>query len=98
MNSLSVVVFGDGTNNVSGLLPSLLLQASHSVSQAEFIRHVGIALEARLHRLNPYQRKSIPDFKDVHDLATIYQERKGVCHPAISSALLCVTQLLQIFR
>ncbi|PKX88468.1 type I polyketide synthase [Aspergillus novofumigatus IBT 16806] len=95
---LNLVVLGDQTNNVSPLLKKLLLSAPHSVAQSEFIRDASAALRAQSDRLRPFQREHLPGFKSIHDLARIYEKSNGVCHPSISSALLCVTQLLQIFR
>jgi hypothetical protein len=95
---LNLVVLGDQTNNVSALLKKLLLSAPHSVAQSEFIRDASAALRAQSDRLRPFQREHLPGFKSIHDLARIYEKSNGVCHPSISSALLCVTQLLQIFR
>ncbi|KAH8690471.1 beta-ketoacyl synthase [Talaromyces proteolyticus] len=95
---LNVVLLGDQTSNVSSLLRKLLLDAPHSVSQSEFIRDASAALKGAYDRLRPFQREKLPLFKNVHELAKIYQEGNGECHPSIASALLCVTQLLQIFR
>jgi iron transport multicopper oxidase len=95
---LNLVVLGDQTNNVSALLKKLLLSAPCSVTQSEFIRDASAALRAQSDRLRPFQREHLPGFKSIHDLARIYEKSKGVCHPSISSALLCITQLLQIFR
>ncbi|GFF67491.1 conidial yellow pigment biosynthesis polyketide synthase [Aspergillus lentulus] len=95
---LNLVVLGDQTNNVSALLKKLLLSAPYSVAQSEFIRDASEALRAQSERLRPFQREHLPGFQSIHDLARIYEKSKGVCHPSISSALVCVTQLLQIFR
>jgi iron transport multicopper oxidase len=97
-DQLDFVVLGDQTSNVSTLLKRLLLGAPHSVAQSEFLRDVSVALRAQSDRLRPFQREHLPPFKDIHELARIYQDTNGVCHPSISSALLCVTQLLQIIR
>jgi hypothetical protein len=95
---LNLVVLGDQTSNVSTLLKKLLLEVPQSATQTEFIRDASAALRAQSHRLRPFQREHLQSFKSIHDLARIYQESNGICHPSISSALLCVTQLLQIFR
>ncbi|KAL2846353.1 melanin synthase [Aspergillus pseudoustus] len=98
VDRLNLVLLGDQTSNVSALLKKLLLTAPHSVAQTEFIRDASAALRAQSDRLRPFQRVHLPSFTNIHDLARIYHESHGVCHPSISSALLCVTQLLQIFR
>ncbi|KAL3448058.1 melanin synthase [Aspergillus insuetus] len=98
VDRLNLVVLGDQTSNVSALLKRLLLAAPHSVAQTEFIRDASAALRAQSDRLRPFQRAHLPSFKNIHDLARIYHESHGACHPSISSVLLCVTQLLQIFR
>ncbi|KAL2802404.1 melanin synthase [Aspergillus granulosus] len=98
VDRLNLVILGDQTSNVSTLLKRLLLAAPHSVAQTEFIRDASAALRAQSDRLRPFQRVHLPSFKNIHDLAGIYHESHGVCHPSISSTLLCVTQLLQIFR
>lgn len=95
---LNLVLLGDQTSNISGLLRKLLLDAPHSASQSEFIRDAGAALKGAYDRLRPFQREKLTLFKNVHDLSKIYQEGNGECHPSIASALLCVTQLLQIIR
>ncbi|KAL2867847.1 type I polyketide synthase [Aspergillus lucknowensis] len=98
VDRLNLVVLGDQTSNVSALLKILLLGAPQSVAQTEFLRDASAALRAQSDRLRPFQREHLPAFKNIHDLARLYHESSGVCHPSISSALLCVTQLLQIFR
>jgi iron transport multicopper oxidase len=98
VDRLNLVVLGDQTSNVSALLKRLLLAAPHSVAQTEFIRDASAALRAQSDRLRPFQRAHLPSFKNIHDLARIYHETHGACHPSISSVLLCVAQLLQIFR
>ncbi|KAL4865957.1 hypothetical protein BDV12DRAFT_199617 [Aspergillus spectabilis] len=95
---LNLIVLGDQTSNVSALLKKLLLEVPQSVAQTEFIRDSSAALRAQSDRLRPFQREHLPGFKNIHDVARIYHESNGICHPSISSALLCVTQLLQIFR
>lgn len=97
-DQLNLVVVGDQTSNVSALLKRLLLGAPHSVAQSDFLRDASAALRAQSDRLRPFQREHLPHFKDIHELARIYQDTNGVCHPSISSALLCVTQLLQVIR
>lgn len=96
-DALSIVIFGDGTSNISALLQKLLLLAPHSVSQGEFIRRAGEVLRAQAHLLY-LERQSLPPFTSIHDLASNYRENNGICHPAISSVLLCVVQLLQVFQ
>lgn len=98
MDSLNVVIFGDGTSNISTLLHKLMLRVSQSASQSEFIQNAGAALTTQAQLLHPGQRQSLPPFRNIHDLVRIYQESNGVCHPAIGSALLCITQLLQVFQ
>ncbi|KAF7596627.1 hypothetical protein BBP40_000549 [Aspergillus hancockii] len=95
---LNLVVFGDQTNNASSLVKQLLLEAPQSVAQTEFLRGASAVLRTPVCRLHTVQRKGLPPCKNVHELARLYEDTDGVCHPAISSALLCVTQLLQIFR
>lgn len=98
MDSMSLVIFGDGTSDISALLQKLLLLVPHSASQSEFIRHTGIALRAQVQLICPGQRQSLPPFTSIHDLLRIYQESNGICHPAISSVLICIAQLLQVFK
>ncbi|OKP10856.1 Conidial yellow pigment biosynthesis polyketide synthase [Penicillium subrubescens] len=97
-DQLTLVVVGDQTSNVSALIKRLLLGAPHSVAQSSFVRDASAALRAQSDRLRPFQREHLPYFKDIHELARIYYDTNGVCHPSISSALLCVTQLLQVIR
>ncbi|KFY43370.1 hypothetical protein V494_02019 [Pseudogymnoascus sp. VKM F-4513 (FW-928)] len=68
------------------------------IAQSEFIRNVSIALRTQVDRLHHFQREHLPSFQNIHDLVAIYHESNGDCHPAVSSVLLCITQLLQIFK
>lgn len=95
---LSLVLLGDQTINISPPLKKLLQGSRYSIAQSEFIRNTSIALRAQVDRLHHFQREHLPSFQNVHDLVAIYYESNGDCHPAISSVLLCITQLLQIFK
>jgi hypothetical protein len=94
----TLVVFGDQTSNVSSIAKQLFLGVPHSAAATEFLRDASAALMAQRDRLRPFQRNHLPDFKNIHDMARIYDEANGVCHPSITSVMLCATQLLQLFR
>ncbi|KAJ6023470.1 hypothetical protein N7460_013865 [Penicillium canescens] len=93
-----LVLFGDQVGNVSSLAKRLLLDAPQSVAQSDFARDVSTTLSLLSDRLRPFHREHLPRFDTVHNLATIYHESNGACHPAISSTLLAVVQFLQLFR
>lgn len=94
----TLVVFGDQTTNVSIIAKQLFLGVSQSAAATEFIRDASAALMTQKDRLRPFQRKDLPEFKNLYDMARIYEEAGGVCHPSITSVILCATQLLQLFR
>lgn len=94
----TLVVFGDQTSNVSSIARQLLLGVPQSAAATEFVRDASAALMAQKGRLRPFQRDILPDFKNIHDMARIYDEANGVCHPSITSVMLCTVQLLQLFR
>ncbi|KAJ6076887.1 hypothetical protein N7499_008868 [Penicillium canescens] len=93
-----LVLFGDQVGNVSSLAKRLLLDAPQSVAQSDFARDVSTTLSLLSDGLRPFHREHLPRFDTVHNLATIYHESRGACHPAISSTLLAVVQFLQLFR
>lgn len=94
----TLVVFGDQTSNVSSVAKQLFQGVPQSAAATEFLRDASAALMAQRDRLRPFQRIDLPDFKNLHDMARIYEEAGGVCHPSITSVMLCATQLLQLFR
>lgn len=94
----SLVVLGDQTGNVSGLLKAFLLGVPSSAAQTEFVRDASALLGIQASDLRPFQRERLPAFRNIHDLARVYEQSNGVCHPSIGGVALCVTQLLQLFR
>lgn len=94
----TLVVFGDQTTNVSSIAKQLFLGVAQSAAATEFLRDASAALMTQKDRLRPFQRKDLPEFKNLYDIARIYEEAGGVCHPSITSVILCATQLLQLFR
>jgi hypothetical protein len=94
----TLVVFSDQTSNVSSIAKQLFLGVPHSAAATEFLRDASAALMALRSNLRPFQRNDLPDFKSLHDMARIYDEAGGACHPSITSVMLCATQLLQLFR
>ncbi|KAH9825742.1 Conidial yellow pigment biosynthesis polyketide synthase [Teratosphaeria destructans] len=97
-NQWRLVIFGDQTSDISSLLKTLLLQVPQSAAQTDFIRAASAALRAQADSLRPCQRSGLAQFRSIHDLADVYCTNHGRCHAAINGALLCVTQLLQLFR
>ncbi|KAL4925682.1 uncharacterized protein BDV17DRAFT_300198 [Aspergillus undulatus] len=93
MDSPTLVLFGDGSSNFSSQLEAILLKRALSSWQSEFIRQVDAALAVHFQHIN-LPSSSIR----IHDLAILYQKTNGACHPAVSSVLLCLVQLLQIFQ
>jgi hypothetical protein len=93
-----LVLLGDQVGNFSLLAKRLLLDAPQSVSQSDFVRDVSTTLSSLSDRLRPFHREHLPRFDTVHNLATIYNESNGACHPAVASTLLAVVQFLQLFR
>ena len=90
---MKILLFGDQTLDPSEHLHSQLLRSRANAILADFILRVETALRNEVAQLPSSERALIPDFITIDEL--VDRARKSqAAHPAIASALLCISQLV----
>ena len=94
---LRILLFGDQSLDTQSFLRSQLLASRTNPLLCLFLERTTLALRQEVSELSPLERKNIPAFSSIDELAdrTFPQVKP---HPGIESALLCISQLAHYFE
>ena len=97
VGELRVLLFGDQSSDTRPYLRNQLLTGRTNPLLCLFFDRVTLALRQEVSELSPLERRHIPTFSSIDELAD--RSRPQVkTHPGIDSALLCISQLAHYFE
>ncbi|KAI9876882.1 MAG: hypothetical protein M1830_005404, partial [Pleopsidium flavum] len=87
-----LLLFGDQTGETSPVILKLFRQSKHSRYLQDFLRKTTDALQYQVSKLQPSEQERFFSFDSILGLSEAYSQN-GVNDAAVSTVLLCVTQL-----
>ena len=94
---LRILLFGDQALDTRAFIRSQLVVGRTNPLLCIFLDRVTLALRREISELSPLERKYIPAFSNIDELADrTYPHQHS--HPGVDSALLCISQLAQYFE
>lgn len=97
VGELRVLLFGDQSLDTRTYIRSQLVAGRTNPLLRLFLDRVTLALRQEVSELSPLDRRHIPQFSSIDELADrTYPQVKN--HPGIDSALLCISQLAHYFE
>ncbi|CAF9907651.1 MAG: hypothetical protein HETSPECPRED_007202 [Heterodermia speciosa] len=97
VGELRILLFGDQSSDTRSYLRNQLLTGRTNPLLCLFFDRVTLALRQEISELSPLERRHIPTFSSIDELAD--RSRPQVkTHPGIDSALLCISQLAHYFE
>ena len=94
---LRVLLFGDQTADNGASIRNQLVAGRTNPLLCLFLDRVTLALRREVSELSPLDRRRIPLFSSIDELADRAGSQKNL-YPGIDTALLCIFQLSQYFE
>ena len=94
---LRVLLFGDQSLDNRPYLRTQLLAGRTNPLLCLFLTRASNALKQEVNELSPLERKHIPQFSSIDELAD-RNDPQSKTHAGIDSALLCISQLAHYFE
>lgn len=94
---LRVLLFGDQTYDTRAHLRNQLIVGRTNPVLSIFLDRAALALRQEISELSPIERRRIPTFTTLYELADRALPHDGV-HTGVESALLCISQFVDYFE
>ena len=94
---LRILLFGDHDGETIAYLRCQLVAGRTNPLLCLFLDRVSLALRKEVSELSPLERKHVPSFTTIDELADRAGLRKDL-YPGIDSALLCISHISQYFE